>query len=239
MDILTRSYIAEKLANHSDRNARATCAAFTWISQELLERLSEDKWSIVRLCTAMNRFTPKQILEKLTGDVAPHVREASRLTLDFLTRPETPYVPDVSEYNVPIGLSDELGQQFKLARQSDLSQSEIRELLSSRSEWVRTNLAFPYFAFATKLTEPKALRLDPESLVKLANDESGLVRAALARNPLVPKEILESLAGDTDSRVIDMLASNPSTPKEILISMLETDNWRVWVSLTNNAAIEN
>jgi hypothetical protein len=124
-----------------------------------------------------------------------------------------------------------------LALSESLTEEQAKELLEKGSDWVRAYLAFPNFSFGAKLSEPVSQRFGPSVLNSLLNDESGLVRAALARNPLIPVDFYRQLALDEDRRVIEMLARNPSTPQEILQSLTERDNWHLLVCVAENSSV--
>jgi hypothetical protein len=98
-------------------------------------------------------------------------------------------------------------------------------------------LAFPDFRFGGQLQEPVSQRVGDGILNALLHDESGLVRAALARNPHIPVDLLKQLALDEDRRVIEMLARNPSASNEILHSLIELDDWRLLVCVAENSSV--
>jgi hypothetical protein len=134
-------------------------------------------------------------------------------------------------------MSEEQIAMINLALSENLTEEQAKELLQKGSDWVRAYLAFPNFSFGAKLREPVSQRVSPSILNSLLNDKSGLVRAAVARNPLIPVDFYKQLAADEDRRVIEMLARNPSTPQKILQSLTERDNWRLLLCVAENSSV--
>ena len=236
--MLSRTEIAEKLAIHPEREARARCAGFQWISPSLMLKLSTDKHSLVRQCLARNPNTPKELLETLLNDVAPHVQTDALWNLNRSSK-ENVGTPDslvskIVEPYIPSGLDSTTIESIFLAHKKQLSPQEVETLIDSPSEWVRAYLVFPYFSFGAQLPDPKSLRVDTDQLNRLAKDNSGLVRSAVARNPLVPDTYLLELANDREFRVRSMICQNTSTPAVILETYFQGDEWRLWVEMVSN-----
>lgn len=239
--MLTKSAIANLLSKHPNKEARASCASFSWLSLDLMEHFATDKNSVVRECLARNQSTPELLLNKLLLDIAPHVQAAAAYNLkrrepDLEVIPE-PEVDDSAHRWYPIGMSEDQIAMLDLALADSLTEEQAKELLDKGSEWVRAYLAFPDFSFGGHLNEPGSQRVGEGILKALLNDESGLVRAALARNPLIPIDFYGQLALDEDRRVIEMLARNPGAPREVLQSLIERDNWRVLVCVAENSSV--
>ena len=236
--MLNRTAIAEKLAVHPEREARAACASFPWISRSLMLKLSTDKHSLVRQCLARNPNAAKEMLETLLGDIAPHVRTSAHWNLNRLSEGKvaTPYSSGskIVEPYIPLGLDSTAIESIHLAHNKNLSELEVERLVDSPNEWVRAYLMFPYFSFGTELPEPDSLRINTDQLNRLANDDSGLVRSAVARNPLVPETYLIELAKDREFRVRSMICQNKSTPEKILEAIFQGDEWRLWAEMVSN-----
>jgi hypothetical protein len=239
--MLTKSDIAQLLSTNPDKEARASCATFSWLPQDLMELLSRDKNSVVRECLARNPSTPEHLLRALELDIAPHVQDAARYNLNRRETDSQSWSDSVNnlptERWYPVGMSEEQIAMIDLALSESLTEEQAKELLEKGSDWVRAYLAFPNFSFGAKLSEPVSQRIGPSILDTLLNDESGLVRAALARNPLIPVDFYEQLASDEDRRVIEMLARNPSTPLEVLQSLTESHDWRLLVCVAENSSV--
>jgi hypothetical protein len=239
--MLTKTAIANLLSTHPDKEARATCASFSWLPQDLMALFATDKNSVVRECLARNQSTPELILRTLQLDIAPHVQDAAAYNLkrrepDLEVSPaQVVDLPAKRWY--PIGMSEEQISMIDLALAESLTEEQARELLDNGSEWVRAYLAFPDFRFGGQLQEPVSQRVGDGILNALLHDESGLVRAALARNPHIPVDLLKQLALDEDRRVIEMLARNPSASNEILHSLIELDDWRLLVCVAENSSV--
>jgi hypothetical protein len=236
--VLKRTAIAEKLAVHPTREARATCASFPWISQSLMLKLSTDKHSLVRQVIARNPNAPKEILQTLLGDVAPHVRTSAHWNLNRSSDEKFAATDSsgskIFEPYIPLGLDSTVIESIHLAHNKKLSDQEVERLIDSPNEWVRAYLMFPYFSFGPKLPEPDSLRINKDQLNRLANDASGLVRSAVARNPLVPETYLIELAKDREFRVRSMICQNKSTPEKILDAYFQGDEWRLWAEMVAN-----
>jgi hypothetical protein len=206
-----------------------------------MELLSRDKNSVVRECLAGNQSTPEHLLRALELDIAPHVQDAARYNLTRRAPNSELWSDSVNDLPAerwyPVGMSEEQIAMIDLALSESLAEEQAKELLEKGSDWVRAYVAFPNFSFGAKLREPESQRVGPSILNSLLTDESGLVRAALARNPLIPVDFYKQLALDEDRRVIEMLARNPSTPQEILQSLTERDNWRLLVCVAENSSV--
>lgn len=239
--MLTKSAIAQLLSTNPDKEARASCATFSWLPQDLMELLSRDKNSVVRECLARNQNTPEHLLRALELDIAPHVQAAAKYNLTS-REPDSESLSQSAndlptERWYPVGMSEEQIAMIDLALLESLTEEQAKELLQKGSDWIRAYVAFPNFSFGAKLREPVSQRVGLSILISLLNDESGLVRAALARNPLIPVDFYKQLALDEDRRVIEMLARNPSAPLEILQSLTERDDWRLLVCVAENSSV--
>jgi hypothetical protein len=239
--MLTKSSIANLLSTHPDKEARATCASFPWLSKDLMVLFATDKNSVVRECLARNKSTPEYLLRTLQRDIAPHVQDAAAYNLKrrepALDEHSNAVAGLPTKGRYPIGLPEDQVSMIDLALSESLTEEIAKELLENGSEWVRVYLAFPGFSFGAQLHEPVSLRFGENILNALLYDESGLVRSALARNPHIPVDFYRQLALDKDLRVIEMLARNPSAPKEVLQSLTELDNWRLLVCVAENSSV--
>jgi hypothetical protein len=239
--MLTKTAIANLLSTHPDKEARATCASFSWLPKDLMALLATDKNSVVRECLARNQSTPEFILRTLQLDIAPHIQDAAAYNLKRhepdLEVLHDPVVDLPAKRWYPIGISEEQITMINLALAESLTEEQAKHLLDNGSEWVRAYLAFPDFSFGGQLHEPVSQRVGDGIFNVLLHDESGLVRAALARNPHIPVDFYKPLSLDEDRRVIEMLARNPSAPNEILQSMTKLDNWRLLVCVAENSSV--
>lgn len=217
---ISREKITAQLARSTDKRARAIAAGFPWITGEMMEQFSGDKNSIVRSCVASNPAISTSLLRQLTSDIAPHVRGAASAALAI--RENSPLEKALekdrpgSRTSTDYGLPEPQATFLHEAREDQTTPERLMELLNHGSEWVRVNVGFPNFAFGVELIDPESNRLTAELVKTLVHDESGLVRAAVARNPFTPADSLRMLTGDPDSRVLLMLSSNPSSPIDVL-----------------------
>ena len=239
--MVSKITIAQELATSTEREARAACARFPWISDDLMRLLSDDKHSIVRAALASNPSASLEILHRLKDDVAPHVREAAQRNISRQAVGNYVDIESASSSDgepwIPAGMTEEQAEMLRLTLTGDLSDQLAERLLKLGNEWVRAYLAFPNFAFWGKVKEPSHFTFGPSILDRLLLDESGLVRAALARNPNIPERFYELLATDADRRVQEMLCLNPKTPMAILESLAATGNWRLLECITNNDSV--
>lgn len=239
--LLSKLQIAGVLSRNNDREARATCARFPWISDDLMHILANDKHSHVRRALAYNSNTPLEILRKLENDVAPHVRDAAAFMLanrELNKEGSSGRDPQaMPEPWIPAGMPADQIEFFAKASVGGLSEGEAEQLLDLGDEWVRAYVAFPDFSFWGQLREPEPFLFGSSILERLLRDESGLVRAALARNPHIPEGFYRVLAVDKDRRVLEMLGENPKTPADILESLAREGHWRLLVSITKNDSV--
>jgi hypothetical protein len=206
-----------------------------------MKLFSKDKHSLVRGALASNPNTDLEILRELENDIAPQVRDAAQNNISSRAAGESGeithlYSPALGPW-LPIAMDEDQIKMLHVAFTGNLSEQEASNLLTHGEDWVRASLAFPHFSFWTKLDEPTAFPFGPSILDRLLCDESGVVRAALARNPHIPKGFYEILAKDQDRRVPKMLCQNPNTPMEILESLAKQDNWELLVSMTQNDSL--
>jgi hypothetical protein len=240
---ISREKITEQLTRSTDKSARAIAAGFPWITGEMMEQFSSDKNSIVRSCVASNPAISTSLLRQLTSDIAPHVRGAASAALairensplEKALEKDRPGSRTLTNYGLPEPQATLLHE----AREAQTTPERLMELLNHGSEWVRANVGYPNFAFGVELVDPESNRLTADLVTSLVNDESGLVRAAVARNPFTPADSLRMLTGDPDSRVLLMLSSNPSSPIDVLEEISQHGRLDYLKAIAWNAALPN
>ena len=255
----------EKLAKDKDANTRLAVAANPRTPVSSLTVLARDKDDDVRAGVASNPNTPTELIELLAKDsdevvrwaVAGNISTPSD-TLKLLSQDEDGVVRKAVADNrdTPKDILDSLEEETESEKEEELAFLRVFE--GKNFTWVSTK----FIAYSeNELNRLNAVifsgvKISARTLKFLSDDENAIdpdygsgivydgVRAAVARHPNTPIEVLKALSEDEEPRVINIVASNPNTPVHILeqIAQQEVDLensqeiWEgsIWITLAGN-----
>lgn len=199
-------------------------------SPEILTRLAQSKYEIVRRYVASNPNTPTKILDYLKNSTKkvriaiaenPHTPEK---TLDYLkgdceteVRIAVTQSPQTSEKILNYLMNDKrTSVRISIAINPNTSDSTLQKIANSLTEYSYDVMV----DFVSKMRQAQNENTPPKILAQLANkDESIPIRKAVARNPNTSKKTLDYLKKD-EWHVLTEVAKNPHTSINALKSLL-------------------
>lgn len=220
--------VLRELSEHIRSKEINPCLAYNKNTpQDILTKLAESHYRLIRKLVAENPSTPVNVLEKLSKDIDTNVKagvasnpSATKDILEKLANDKANSVKNTAKNNLStkykLVLKDEDIDldNMSTSKKEDLAvntkdENILRKLSKDDSGWVRRYVAL------NKNTPVDILR-------ELAEDKG--LRNLLANNPNTPVDILEKLAGDGDKWTRKELASNPNTPEDVLKQLANDEN---------------
>jgi hypothetical protein len=191
---------------------------------ELLEDKSTSKDVEVRLAVASNPATPRHVLDVLSKDVHPYVREAaaeSSLRMVEGNRATPALVQETSSKNrIPMEVLEALSKdpqediRLKVAGNTSTPATLLEVLSKDSSVWVRE-------AVASNVVTPVPV------LEALGRDTELQVRMSVVRNSAIPAQLLDGLSKDSDAVVRMSVAMHRLTSWEALNDLAKDQHWEV------------
>lgn len=202
----TPEWIRELYLKDKDDHVRAIALELC-SSKDLLDEMSSDKSTVVKMSVAANQHSSLKTLEKLANDASEEVRSAVACNLAISS-----------------SLSEKLANDKSLSVRTSLIQNptnsihnfdevdQVLSVLKDNSYWrvFAIDQRTPSY-YLNKLSDggTEDIReavasnpnLSPVDLVKLASDKSAKVRIAVCRNTNVSIETLEMLSKDRSKKV--------------------------------------
>lgn len=213
-----------------DVTERIRVAGLSDTPQDFLDTLSRDKSVSVRSAVGANPNAPPSTLDRLSIDENGHVRAvvaanecASPTLIDSMVH-EKQIEWVLAAVEAREGLAPRLAARVRqLARRGRWYKSEIRDATSSvrkaaeRDDVLHVCAPEPAKAvLSTRAIAPLMALcsgpfIEPSRIAKIVGSSDWLVRAAAARNPGTPDNLLKKLKGDADSRVCALTTREPIT----------------------------
>lgn len=216
----------------SDEAERIRVAGLINMPEYFLDTLSRDKSVNVRAAVGANPNAPPSTLECLSVDedmyvrtiVAANERASSKLIDSMVHEMQAEWV--LAAVEARDGLDASLQARLRqLARRSDWYKSEISrerpavQKAAEHDDILHSCAPDPSKAVLSSRTVATLMALcagpfiEPSRIARISVSSDWLVRAAVARNPGTPDNLLERLRGDSDSRV-RALASRQKPSKD-------------------------
>jgi hypothetical protein len=214
-----------ELADDTDPDVRYCVVANPKVPIDILVKLSNDDSASVRYIVAQNRRTPEPILSKLTKDDDRFIQAEAINTLAAIKLHKGKQ-PEVFE---ELGLED-TQRMIKMGLLKPLADWEI-DLDNDSKAPVPTGVLDLLIAhrddWSTKVKVVNHPAVSGETLARLADDESGMVRLAVAKRTNAGLETLIKLSNDMKYLIRREVASNLSCPIEALVQLSKDDSSEV------------
>lgn len=154
-------------------------------------------------------------------------------------------------HDKPIEQDPDSRIRAQVARVSQTPVNVVRSLVHDPSEEVRIALAqtrkepeiittllrdrFGSVRYAALSQAARVgIELPPETIAKLAADQSPIIRAMIAKDPKTPPEFLENLSNDPEWNVREEIAKNRSTPPQVLQNLSNDPDWKIRLRIAKN-----